>query len=83
VLVVAYIDRLTEMSGSWLPWIWLLLFGVCTLGNFTDWFVALLLGALNWLFLLMILFDATILLFPVRKAGFWFWLTAWDLLRFF
>jgi hypothetical protein len=61
----------------------LLLFGVCTFGNFTDWFVALLLGALNWLLRLMMLFDATILLFPVIKAGFWFWFTAWDLLRFF
>lgn len=83
MLVVAYIDRLTEMSGSWLPWIWLLLFGVCTFGNFTDWFAALLLGALNWLLRLIILFDATILLFPVTKAGFRFWFTAWDLLRFF
>lgn len=82
VLLAPYIDRFTETSGIWVVWIWLLLFGVCTFGSFTDWFVARLLAP-YWLFLFMMLFEATILLLPVTNAGFWFWLTAWERLRFF
>jgi len=80
-LVVASIDLLTEISGIWPGWIWLLLFGVWTLGSLTDWFVALLLP-LYWLLRFITLFDATILLFPVTN-GFVPWLTACETFRFF
>ncbi len=84
ILFVVYIDLLIEVSGIgiWFVCIWLLLFGVCTFGNFTDWLVALLFP-LYWLFLFITLFDATILLFPVTNAGFWFWFTAWERFLFF
>lgn len=83
VLLATSIDLLTEISGSWFDWIWLLLFGVWTFGNFTDWFVLRLLLALYWLLRLMMLFDTTILLLPVTNAGFWFGFTAWERFLFF
>jgi len=94
LLLVTYIDRFTEMSGSWLfgCWIWLLLLVVWTLGSFTDWFVArlfplfeLLFPLLYWLLRFITLLEATILLLPVIKAGRWLLVafTAWERLRFF
>ena len=86
LVLVTYIERFTEMSGNWLVfcWIWLELFGVCTFGSFTDWFVALLFGGLEtWFGRVIKLFETTVLLFPVMKAGFKFGLIAWERLRFF
>lgn len=83
VLFGPSIDFFTVISGNWFVWIWWLLFGVWTFGNFTDWVLTERLFVLYWLFLLITLFEATILLFPVTNAGFWFVFTAWERFLFF
>lgn len=77
-----YVDFFTGILGSWLPWIWWVLPGVWTFGNFTDWLAGRLF-ILYWLFLFITLFEVTIFAFPVTKAGFWLGFTACERFLFF